>query len=371
VVKSSRYRVIQWATGAVGVQALRSLVEDPQFDLVGVYVHNPDKVGRDAGALAGLPLHTGIAATDDAEALRATAADCVVYTAVGETRAREAVAEIAGLLRSGKNVVSTSMMNLIHPASASRKLTAVLEEACAAGQTTLFTNGIDPGFSGDLMPLAALALCERVDSIRVQELADYGTHPDASWATPFGFGKPPDAPAPILLPGVPTLFWGGMVRLLADALHVTLDEIKENTDRFVAARRFQVPMVTVEAGTVSAIRFEVCGMVAGKAVITAEHVTRLRADQAPDWPQPPAGHASVHRVVIEGSPSLTLDLSLRAGAGGRGGVLATAMRVVNAIPAVCEAPAGLITTLDLPIAPRRHLVRPLEGGDGAPPSKRG
>ena len=357
-MNSSRYRVIQWATGAVGTHALRSLVEDPQFELVGVYVHSRDKVGRDAGALAGLAAHTGIAATDDASILLATAADCVVYTAVGETRPREAVAEIAGLLRSGKNVVSTSMMNLIHPASAHPKVRATLDAACVEGGTTLFTNGIDPGFSGDLMPLAALALCERVDRIRVQELADYGTHPDASWATPFGFGKSPDAPAPILSPGVPTLYWGGMVRLLAEALHVTLDAVTETTERYVATERFAVPMTLIETGTVSAIRFEVAGIVAGRLVISAEHVTRTRADQAPAWPKPPDGRGSVHRVVIEGSPSLTLDLSLTGGAFGRGGVLATAMRVVNAIPAVCDAPPGLVTTLDLPITPGRALLRP-------------
>jgi hypothetical protein len=356
-VSRSRYRVIQWATGAVGSEALRSLVADPQFELVGVYVHSPRKVGLDAGELARLPVRTGITATDDAARLLATAADCVVYTAVGETRPRDAIAEIAALLRSGKNVVSTSMMNLINPASASPKVIGALEAACAEGRATLFTNGIDPGFSGDLMPLAALSLCERVERIRVQELANYGTHPDASWATPFGFGKPPDWPAPILSPGVPTLFWGGMVRLLAGAMHVALDQVTETTDRCVATESYAVPMGRIEAGTVSAIRFEVSGIVAGRSVITAEHVTRTRADQAPDWPKPPAGHGSVHRVAIEGAPSLTLDLTLEAGAGGRGGVLATAMRVVNAIPAVCDAPPGLITTLDLPIAPRRMLMR--------------
>jgi hypothetical protein len=268
------------------------------------------------------------------------------------------VTEIAALLRSGKNVVSTSMMNLIHPASASAKLTGALEAACRDGGTTLFTNGIDPGFSGDTMPLAALALCERVDRIRVQEIADYGAHPDPSWATPYGFGKPPDAPAPILAPGVPTLFWGGMVRLLASALHVTLDEVRETVERFVAPESFRVPMAEIAAGTVSAVRFAVTGFASGKPVISAEHVTRTRADQAPEWPQPPAGLASVHRVAIEGSPPLTLDLSLSTGPTGRGGLLATAMRVVNAIPAVCDAPPGLVTALDLPLAPRRQLVRP-------------
>ena len=117
-------------------------------------------------------------------------------------------------------------------------------------------------------------------------------------------------------------------------------------------------MATIAAGTVSAVRFEVVGLAGGRRVISAEHVTRTRADQAPDWPQPPAGLASVHRVAIEGSPPLTLDLSLSAGPTGRGGLLATAMRVVNAIPAVCDAPPGLVTALDLPLAPRRQLVRP-------------
>jgi hypothetical protein len=289
--------------------------------------------------------------------LLGAAADCAVYTAVGETRVRDAVTEIAALLRSGKNVVSTSMMNLIHPPSANPKVTSVLEAACREGRATLFTNGIDPGFSGDLMPLAALSLCERVDSIRVQELADYGSQPEVSWAAPFGFGRLPDAPAPILSPGVPTLFWGGMVRLLAEALDVTLDEVTETTERFLAPAGFEVPMMAIAAGTVSAIRFEVAGVVAGKRVISAEHVTRTRADQAPHWPAPPAGHASVHRVAIEGAPSLTLDLAVRSGPSGRGGVLATAMRVVNAIPAVCDAPPGLVTALDLPIAPRRMLMR--------------
>ena len=142
---------------------------------------------------------------------------------------------------------------------------------------------------------------------------------------------------------------------------MTLDEVTETTERFVALERFAVPMVAVEVGTVSAIRFEVSGIAAGRSVISAEHVTRTRPDQAPDWPTPMYTHASdltsVHRVVIEGSPPLTLDLSLLAGPSGRGGVLATAMRVVNAIPAVCDAPPGLITALDLPLAPRRAMIR--------------
>ena len=156
-----RYRVIHWGTGAVGRNALRVLIEDPDFELVGVRVNSLEKVGCDAGELAGLAVRTGVAATDDVGALYSLVADCVVYTAIGETRVRDAITEIAELLRSGKNVVSTSMMNLIYPPSASPKLVGVLDEACREGGATLFTNGIDPGFSGDLMPLAALSLSSR------------------------------------------------------------------------------------------------------------------------------------------------------------------------------------------------------------------
>ena len=149
-----------------------------------------------------------------------------------------------------------------------------------------------------------------------------------------------------------------MVRLLAEAMRVELDELRESCERFVAVEDFEVPMTAVRAGSVSAIRFAVAGVVDGRERIVAEHVTRLRGDQAPDWPQPPAGLASLHRVVVEGSPPLTLDLSLRGAGQARGGVLATAMRVVNAIPAVCAAAPGLVTALDLPLAPGRSLFSP-------------
>jgi 4-hydroxy-tetrahydrodipicolinate reductase len=38
-----------------------------------------------------------------------------------------------------------------------------------------------------------------------------------------------------------------------------------------------------------------------------------------------------------------------------GGVQASAMRVINAIPAVCEHAPGLLSTLDLPYTPTRNL----------------
>ncbi len=294
-----------------------------------------------------------------------------MYTSTGETRPKEAVGEIAAILASGANVVSSSMMNLIYPPAAHPRATEVLAEACARGRSTLFTSGIDPGFSGDALPLAALQICGRVDVVRVQELADYGTHPDASWATPYGFGQPEGAPAPILAPGVPTLFWGGMVRLLADVLGVELEGLEEFCERWYSPETFDVPMGRIEEGTLAAVRFGVAGIVGGARRLVAEHVTRTRPDTAPQWPRPPAGMRSVHRVHIEGEPTLTLDLHLGGDDGGGAagaGLQATAMRLVNAIPAVVAAPPGLVTPLDLRLGTGRTLMPAgARSGSPAPP----
>jgi hypothetical protein len=354
------YRVIQWTTGNVGFHSLRAIIRHPDLELVGVFAHSQEKVGKDAGELCGIEERTGITSTNDADALLALDADCVCYNAVGETRMKQAVEELCRILSSGKNVVSTSLIFLIYPPFADRKLTEPLEEACRQGGTSLFTNGVDPGFSGDLMPLTIMGLCERVDSVHVQELFDYGSYDDPDFTgAQFGLGRPLDYSPPLMYPGAVTAGWGPMVRMVADALDVRLDEIRESHDRWVTEEAFDTKMMTVKKGTVAAIRFLVEGIVNGRPAIVAEHVNRMRPDMAPDWPKPPEGKTCVHRVMVEGSPSMTCDLEMVGydGEPTTGGVIATALRVVNAIPAVCAAPPGLISTLDLPLITARHLMR--------------
>jgi 2,4-diaminopentanoate dehydrogenase len=352
------FRVAQWSVGGVGRQALRALVSSSDFELVGVFTHTEARAGRDAGDLCGLDINTGVRASSDAAAILELRPDCVVFTSVGETRPKQAVDELARILRSGANVVSSSMMNLVYPPTADPRVVRVLTEACAHGGATMFTSGLDPGFSGDALPLAALQICERVDTVRVQELSDYGAHPDSAWATPYGFGRPAGAPAPLLTAGVPTLFWGGMVGLLADVLHVELDGLEEFCERWYSPETFDVPIGRIEKDTLAAVRFGVAGVVKGKRRLFAEHVTRMRPDMAPHWPRPQAGASSVHRVEIEGRPSVTLDLfvgSERGGGNGQG-LLATAMRLVNAVPAVVAAAPGLVSALDLGLGPGRNLL---------------
>jgi 4-hydroxy-tetrahydrodipicolinate reductase len=148
--------------------------------------------------------------------------------------------------------------------------------------------------------------------------------------------------------------------MLAAILNVEIDGLDEFCDRWYSPDAFDVPIGRIEQGTLAAVRFGVAGLVDGEPRLFAEHVTRMRRDMAPHWPQPPTGAASVHRVEIEGSPSLTLDLRMQSDDGSHtnAGLLATAMRLVNAIPVVVAAPPGIVTPLDLNLGMGRNLLSP-------------
>jgi 4-hydroxy-tetrahydrodipicolinate reductase len=147
------------------------------------------------------------------------------------------------------------------------------------------------------------------------------------------------------------------VSQIAAGLGVELDEITEWHDRIAAPEAFDVASGRIEAGTTAAMRFEVRGMVGDTARIVLEHVTRLRDDLAPEWPRPLG--SGCYRVEVKGEPNYTLDLRLVGTDGDHNtaGLKATAMRLVNAVPAVVAAPPGLLTALDLPLITGRGLVR--------------
>jgi 4-hydroxy-tetrahydrodipicolinate reductase len=347
--------VIQWSTGNVGSLALRAIIRHPELELAGLWVHSEKKAGRDAGELCGLA-PVGVIASLDADALLDLDADCVCYTATADLRPMDAVDDMCRILRSGKNVVSSSVVGLVHPRTLNPEISKRLEDACQQGNSSFFTSGIDPGFANDLLPLTLSGLCERWDSIRIQEVINYATYdqPEVVFGT-MGFGKPLDSTPLLLMPGVLSAAWGGTIRLLAEGLGVELDEIRELHERRPAEESFDTPIGRVEAGSMGALRFEVQGIVGGRPALFVEHVTRLHDDLAPDWPRGDGGY----RVIIEGLPSITcvLEMADEKGDHAVGGVILTATRIVNAIPSVCSADPGLLSALDLPLITGRGLLR--------------
>ena len=355
------YRVVQWGTGNVGIHSLRHLIRHPRFKLVGLHAHGESKRGRDAADIAGFTGEkTGVIATNDVDALLALKPDVVVYNANGELRPDDAVADLSRILSAGVNVASTALIYLIYPPHADASIREPLEQACRKGKSTLFVNGIDPGFSGDVLPLAALQLSDQIEEVRVQEICDYSSYADPEFTgMAFGFGKPASETPLMSLPGILAGGWGGMVRMVAKALDVEIEELREVYERDYAKEDFECRMMKVAKGTCSAVRFEVQGIVKGKPLIVTEHVNRLGDDQAPHWPKAPAGRMGVHRCIVKGNPGVQLECFVTGfdGDHNTGGVQATALRVINAIPAICAHAPGLISTLDLPYTPALHLRR--------------
>ena len=224
-----KHRVILWGTGFVGKMVLRELIQHPDFELAGLIVHSRDKVGKDAGEIAGLDAHTGVRATDDVDAALAVDADAVAYFANADIRQMEAIKDMAKPLARGFDVVNTSVFPLIHPKSAPSSFVAPIERACREGGSSFFTTGIDPGFCQDLIPMTLMGLTGRVDRVRIQEILDYSTYPNPRTLFEImGFGRPVDDPKVLQLqPGALRFAWGCAVHMLADGLGVTLDEIRE------------------------------------------------------------------------------------------------------------------------------------------------
>jgi 2,4-diaminopentanoate dehydrogenase len=351
------YQVAQWGTGNVGRLALRGILEHPNLELVGLLVHSEQKAGKDAGEIAGLG-PVGVTATSNPDDIVALGADCVSYMATGDLRPDDAVADMRRVLEAGTNVVSTSVVPLVYPPSAPGRYRDPLDAACKTGGVSCFTSGIDPGFANDLVPFAFLGSLARVDSVRVMEILDYSTYEQADVLFDImGFGKSLDELPLLLQPGIIGLAWGCTVSVLAAGLGAELDGIREVHERVPAARDYETPVGTVAEGTTAGMRFEVQGMVGGEPRIVLEHVTRINEEVAPEWPKLPGQGG--YRVDIAGNPSLHCQFHFEGEDSDHntGGLTATAMRCLNAIPAVCEAEPGLLSVLDLPLITGRGLLR--------------
>ncbi len=191
-------------------------------------------------------------------------------------------------LRAGAVVVTPALYALYDPRSAPAEVLEPVEAAVAEGGGALFVSGIDPGWGNDVLPLLATGLASTITQIRCQEIFDYTTYdqPD-SVRYLIGMGQPMDYEPPMVAPTVPTMVWGGQVRLMARALGVELDEIRETLlRRPLEATVTTESMGVFEAGTQGALRFEVQGIVDGEPVIVVEHITRIHPSCAPDWPAP-------------------------------------------------------------------------------------
>lgn len=345
-------RVVVWGTGNVGRPALRAVLAHPELELVGVVVSNPAKLGLDAGEIAGVA-PTGIRATTDGAALLAAGGvDTVAYTATADGRPMEAFGDLFSCLQAGVDVVSTSFYPLLYPPAMPAALRPLVAEACARSGSSVFVSGVDPGWAMDVLPIVLSGMVAGIREVRCQEIMNYASYDQPLVVrSVIGFGGPMDEMPRMLQDEALRMVWEPMVRLIGEGLGYPVEHVDTVVQRRPLARAIDVPgMGHFEAGTQGAFRFEVRGFCGGVARYVIEHVTRIDDDCAPDWPSPPEGRGC-HRVMITGSPTLNVTLhceDAHAPGPAGGGNATAANRIINLIPAVFDAPAGVLTALDLP-----------------------
>lgn len=337
----TKLRVIQWATGNVGTRALRSVIEHPDLELVGLWVSSPAKAGRDAGELAGLA-PCGILATGSVEEIAALDADCVLYMRPGTD-----YGEVARLLASGKNVVTTTG-DFHHPPSMDPVHREAIEAACRAGGTSLYDTGSSPGFVTEALPIALLSIARRLDCLTIDEFADCSSRnsPEMLFEV-MGFNNPSVDYDQRRVDHLKSHFATSLAQL-ADAHGIEIERWEGFGEYSRATERVAIAAGVVEAGNTAAQRITIQGLRGGKPVLRFRANWYVsRAIEAADWNLRESGW----RVLVEGDTPLDVHITYPPMSTAEYAAFTpglTAHRPVNAIPFVCAAPPGIRTTADLP-----------------------
>ena len=341
-------RVIQWATGAQGVETIRAIAARDDLALVGGWVHTPAKDGQDLGTLAGID-PVGVTATRDIDALLALDADCVAYMPRNTS-----LDDVCALLASGKNVVTTAFLfypRALPPADLDRLLAA-----CEQGRSSIHGTGLNPGHLSGVLPLALSGMSRRIERVSLTERADWSFY-ESTFITfdNMRFGRPPEDVSEENSDFL--RFNSGIfkeeIALLGDALHAGLDEITTDVDLVLANEDHDIFGITLAAGTVAGQRWHWQGKRQGRTLVEIDALWTVGGEEPPHWPKPMHGWT----LTIEGDPSMrTHFLSVASWERNvsmtehvRAASVATAMQAVNAIPAVCAAAPGIATMADLPL----------------------
>jgi 4-hydroxy-tetrahydrodipicolinate reductase len=306
---------------------------------VGVLVYDAAKNGVDAGLLCDEG-PVGVAATTDRTALRALGADCALYM----PRFLD-LDDVVALLESGTNVVTTCAEFFDGGRRLGEQRARVLD-ACAHGDASVYATGSSPGFITDALPLALLSLQRRVEAVEIEEFADLSRRDSAHLLfEQMKFGQPLAAFDAARSSHLLAAF-GPSLGVLAAAATRPVDAW--TCTREVAAARRTTTIVAGElaAGSIGAQRTTVIGNCSGRAVVRFTASWYCTADLEPAWDLRSTGW----RVRVHGDAPLDVELAFPIPVDDLGSFTPayTANRPVNAIPYVCGAAPGILSTLDLP-----------------------
>jgi len=336
-------RVIIFGTGHYGHEGLRVAIEHRDVEVVGVHAHSPEKIGKDAGELCGLP-PIGLRATNNMAELLALKADCLLYYATIANRDAEAVADVVPFLESGTNVVSISHFDVQYPKWGEPAVRDPLEAACKTGGTSILLTGTEPGWTFGQLLFSLLSVAGRVDHINVVEASNNQHYAGRDSLDMYGFNQDPDFLPPMFTSPVGASWHIATLKGIADFLGVEIDDVRQSWETAVVDFPIEnVAYGTTAPGRTAGTRWIVEAMHGGKPFVTYNKILKLHRDVAPDWPGPGLEPRSAHHLLeITGSPSYKTTVQKT------GGFSFTSIHPVNAVTAICEAPPGVVLQQDLP-----------------------
>ena len=344
------YRVVQWTTGNVGKRSVRAIVTNPELELVGCYAWGNDKVGVDAGELAGIdPI--GVLATNDVDALLALRPDCVVYNPKWPD-----IDELVRILEAGVNVVATAAFITGHALGADRQR---IIDACELGGSSIFGSGMNPGFA-NLLGIVSAGICDRIDSITVLESVDSTGYDSPDTELSVGYARPIDDPELPAMVEKGTAVFGDAVHLMADALGVELDEVRCVAEFAKTTQALDLGSWTIPADCVAGVSASWQGRRNGTTIVELKVRWRKGRHLEPDWP---IEHGYV--VDVQGLPCVRTKLEVFPPKDFVAssfadymvlGMVMTSLPAINAIAATCDADPGIVTYLDLPLVAPKGFV---------------
>lgn len=337
------YRVIQWATGAMGKTCLRAVIDHPDLELAGLKVYNPKKAGADAGDIARRD-PTGVRAVTDIEDILKLDADLVIHAPRITPPAGSHDEDIQRLLASGKNVISIN--GHTYPQHWGGDHFKAFDDACKKGGTSLLGAGLNPGYAMEKLAAAATGLCTRLDHVQVSETVLCNTIPSPEYIFDvLGFGSKPGEvdpndpkwpPAQML-----NVMFTEVVAQMVDRLERPLDRVETAHKMFAAEKDIETAAGVVPAGTVSHTGWRWLGVSEDETLVT------LAIDWMMDGAHLEDPDESLWKVEISGAPNIRIRLDMTEPEDIKAKTVAeqygVAGAVINSIPLVCNAPPGVVT----------------------------
>lgn len=349
---AEKIRVFQVATGNVGTEMIKRIASHPDLELIGLHCYTPEKVGRDAGEIAGLAPN-GVIATGSVDDIIAAKPDVLTFHGVfPDEELYERV------LEAGINIVTTAdwitghHRNQNHPHPSGKKTTEVLEAACQRGDSTFYGTGMNPGLC-QILGVVHSADVADIENVTVIESVDVSCHHSVETWKEVGYGRPIDDPS---IPGSLekyTRVFSDSVYMMADCFDLKLDEVKFSYELGACTKDVDLGWYQMPKGSLGANYIKYQGMVDGVPRVESHLEWQMTPHTAPSW-----DIKGCYITHIQGDPNIYSKHMIFPKPGVRLdnpedfasiGMTVTGLPALNSIRSVVKARPGIFTSADMPL----------------------